>query len=176
MAKGDTVDKDKALKGLKTALQTELNGIEFYRMAADKTTDTKAKNVFKMLANDEIMHFNELQKQFKTLLSSNRWAPRVTLKEAQHMFEGKSPIFSDEFMTRITDKHFEVTALSIGALLETNAVDFYRQMKEETDDPTARELFERLQNWEKGHLDALSRQLDLIKEEQWQEMRFEPLF
>ena len=120
------MDKKKALKGLKTALQTELNGIEFYKMAADKTTDPKAKEVFKMLANDEIMHFNELQKQFKTVLSSNRWAPSVTLKEAQHMFEGTSPIFGDEFMTRITEKHFEVTALSIGALLETSAIDFYR--------------------------------------------------
>lgn len=170
------MDKNKALEGLKVALQTELNGIQFYKLAAEKTTDPKAKEVFKMLANDEINHFNELQKHFKSLLSSNRWAPSVTLKEAQHMFEGKSPIFSDEFKARIEERHFEVTALSIGALLESNAVDFYRRMKNESEDETARELFERLQTWEKGHLDALSRQLDLIKEEQWQEMHFEPLF
>jgi rubrerythrin len=170
------MDKEKALKGLKTALQTELNGIEFYKMAADKATDPKAKKVFKMLANDEIVHFNELQKQFKTLLSSNRWQPSVTLREAQHMFDGKSPIFGHEFKARIKEEHFEVTALSIGALLEASAIDFYRKMKEETDDASARELFEQLQNWEKGHLEAISRQLDLIKEEHWQEMHFEPLF
>lgn len=92
------------------------------------------------------------------------------------MFEGKSPIFGDEFKNRIKEKHFEVTALSIGALLETSAIEFYRKMKEETDDATARELFEHLQNWEKGHLEAISKQLDLIKEEHWQEMHFEPLF
>ncbi len=170
------MNKNNALEGLKIALQTELNGIQFYKLAAEKATDPKAKKVFKMLANDEIKHFNELQKHFKSLLSSNRWAPSVTLKEAQHMFEGKSPIFSDEFKERIKESHFEVTALSIGALLESNAIDFYRKMKDETDDKTARELFERLQNWEKRHLDALSQQLDLIKEEQWQEMHFEPLF
>ena len=33
------MEKAKAIEGLKTALQTELNGIEFYRAAAQRTED-----------------------------------------------------------------------------------------------------------------------------------------
>ena len=40
------MEQTKAIKGLQIALQTELNGIEFYRLAAEKTEDPKGKKVF----------------------------------------------------------------------------------------------------------------------------------
>ncbi len=170
------MDKEKAIEGLKIALQTELNGIQFYSMAADRTTDKKGKEVFKMLANDEVRHFKELQKHFRSLTSSNRWAPSITLGEASFMFDGESPIFGEELKSRVKEKHFEMSALSIGALLESNSIDFYRRMKEETDDPIAKKLFEQLQKWEQKHLEAITRQLDILKEEYWAEQHFAPLF
>jgi len=170
------MDKDKALEGLKIALQTELNGIEFYKMAAEKTEDKKGKEVFKILANDEIEHFNELQKHFQSLIKSSKWAPAISLGEASTIFKGESPIFSEELKSRVKEKHFEMSALSIGALLESNSIDFYRKMKEETDDTTARELFAKLQKWEEKHLEAITTQLELLKEEYWAEQKFTPLF
>ncbi len=170
------MDKEKAIHGLKIALQTELNGIQFYKMAAEKTEDKKGKEVFKMLADDEIKHFGELQRQFKSLMSSNKWAPSISLEEASSMFKGKSPIFSEELKSRIKEKHFEMSALSIGALLESDSIDFYRKLKEETDDPIAKDLFAKLQKWEQAHLEAITKQLDLLKEEYWAEQHFTPLF
>ncbi len=170
------MDKEKALDGLKIALQTELNGIQFYKMAAGKTEDKKGKEVFTMLANDELKHFNELKRHFKSLMSSNEWAPSISLTEAQSMFKGASPIFSEELKSRVKEQHFEMSALSIGALLESNSIDFYRKMKEETDDPVAKDLFARLQKWEQNHLEAITKQLDVLKEEYWAEQHFTPLF
>jgi rubrerythrin len=170
------MDRKKAIEGLKIALQTELNGIQFYKMAAEKTEDKKGKEVFKMLANDEVKHFEELKKHFRSLTSSNKWAPSITLGEASFMFTGESPIFSEELKSRVKEKHFEMSALSIGALLESNSIDFYRKMKEQTEDPTAKELFTRLQKWEQKHLEAITRQLDVLKEEYWAEQHFAPLF
>lgn len=170
------MDKEKAIENLKIALQTELNGIHFYKMAAEKTEDKKGKEVFKMLSNDEIQHFNEIQRHYKSLLTANKWAPSISLGEATSMFKGESPIFSEELKSRIKEKHFEISALSIGALLESNTIDFYRKMKEETDDPVAKELFEKLQKWEQGHLEAITKQLTVLKEEYWAEQHFTPLF
>jgi len=170
------MDKEKAIENLKIALQTELNGIHFYKMAAEKTEDKKGKEVFKMLSNDEIQHFNEIQRHYKSLLTANKWAPSISLGEATSIFKGESPIFSEELKSRIKEKHFEISALSIGALLESNTIDFYRKMKEETDDPVAKELFAKLQKWEQGHLEAITKQLDILKEEYWADAHFAPLF
>ena len=170
------MDKEKAIENLKIALQTELNGIHFYKMAAEKTEDKKGKEVFKMLSNDEIQHFDEIQRHYKSLLTANKWAPSISLGEATSMFKGESPIFGEELKSRIKEKHFEISALSIGALLESNTIDFYRKMKEETDDPVAKELFAKLQKWEQGHLEAITKQLDILKEEFWADAHFAPLF
>ncbi len=166
--------KSKAIDGLRTALQTELNGIEFYRMAAEKTEDTKGKRVFEMLATDEHKHFEALRKQYVSLANKNEWQS-IDLGDA-YVFEGESPIFSTELKERLKGKHFEMTALSIGAMLESNSIDFYRRMKEENDDPDAVKLYGQLQKWEEGHLEAITKQLDLLKEEYWAEQGFAPLF
>lgn len=169
-----TMRKSEAIKGLETALQTELNGIEFYRLAAEKTTDPKGKKVFEMLATDEYKHFETLQKQYASLAKKNEWEI-IDVGEASAL-EGESPIYSLELKERVKGKHFEMTALSIGTLLESNSIDFYRRMKEESDDPAAVKLYSQLQKWEEGHLEALTKQLNLIKEEYWAEQRFSPLF
>ncbi|MGD9380642.1 MAG: ferritin family protein [candidate division WOR-3 bacterium] len=168
------MENSKAIEGLKTALQTELNGIEFYRMAAQNTDDTKGKQTFQMLADDELKHFNELQRQYAAFSDKQTWHKADLSKITE--FPGENPIFSSELKDRIRGKHFEMTALSIGALLETNSIEFYRQMKEESEDPLAKELYEQLQKWEERHLEAITQQLNIIKEDYWAEQRFTPLY
>lgn len=170
------MDKEKILQAIRVALQTELNGVNFYKMAAEGTSDQKGKEVFTMLASEEKEHFGELQRHYASITSQNKWAPSISLGEAKDMFSGDSPIFSEELKQRIKESHFEMSALSIGALLETNSIEFYRKMKQEVDDPTARELFGKLENWEKGHLRAITHQLDILKENYWADQHFAPLF
>jgi rubrerythrin len=172
----EDMDKEKMLEGLRTALQTELNGMQFYRIAAEKTNDAKGKEMFMLLAKDEELHFKELQRQFDSLMSSSTWTPPVSLAKARTLFNDENPIFSEEMKQRIKGHHFEMSALSIGALLESNSIDFYRRMKEESSDPQAREFFEQLQKWEQRHLEAITRQMDVLKEEYWAEQHFTPLF
>ncbi len=169
------METKKALEGLKIAMQTELNGIEFYRLASEKTGDSKGKEVFKSLAEDETKHFNELKRQYEYLLKENEWLSHIELGSPS-ILEGESPIFTEELKSRIKERHFEMSALSIGALLETNSIDFYRKMKEDSDDPAARELFGKLQEWEQRHLSAITKQIDLLKEDFWADAQFTPLY
>ncbi|HEX7320036.1 MAG TPA: ferritin family protein [bacterium] len=169
------MDTSKIISGLQTALQTELNGIQFYRIASEKTEDIKAKSVFKILAEDEARHFVELKKKYDQLLLNGTWAKDLTLGNPSS-FDGKSPIFSDELQTRIQDRHFEMSALSIAALLESNSVDLYRKMMDEANEDNARSFFQQLYEWEQKHLAAISKQMDLLKEEYWAQAKFTPLF
>jgi rubrerythrin len=168
------MEQSKAIQGLLTALQTELNGVEFYKMAAEKTEDEKGKKTFRMLADDELKHFNALQQQYKSLINESKWT-NIDLGQIS-VFEGESPIFTDDLKSRVQGKHFEVTALSIGAQLEVNSIDFYRKMKEQSTDPSAKEMYEKLQKWEEVHLNAITKQLDQIKEDYWNDQRFSPLY
>lgn len=170
------MEKNKTLEALRLALQTELNGVNFYKMAAERTSDERGKKVFGLFAEEEKRHFDELQRHYSSIMTQNKWAPSISLGEAKDMFSGESPIFSEELKKRIKESHFEMSALSIGALLETNSIEFYRKMRQETDDPTARELFEKLETWEKGHLRAITQQLNVLKEDYWADQHFAPLY
>ena len=164
---------EELLAGLKTALQTEMNGVEFYRLAAEKTGDPKGREVFKTLANDEAHHYIELKKHYEALLKTGKWLPKFDFGNPTDL-SGASPIFSDDFKQRIKDRHFEMSALSIGALLETNSIDYYRQIKEKSGAPEIKKFFAELQQWEERHLDAIVRQIDLLKEEFWQNAHWAP--
>ncbi|MGB3341658.1 MAG: ferritin family protein [bacterium] len=170
------MDIKKTIEAMRIGIQTELNGIQFYQLAAERTRDEKGKAVFTLLAKDELKHFKELQKHYQSLISSNKWAPAINIGEAKAIFEGESPIFSEELKGRAKETHFEMSALSIGALLESNSIDFYKKMIDEISDPIGKELFIKLWKWEQGHLEAITKQLDLLKEEYWAEQNFSPLF
>ena len=110
------MEQSKAIQGLLTALQTELNGIEFYKMAAEKTEDEKGKKTFRMLADDELKHFNAIQQQYKSLIDESKWT-NIDLGQIS-VFEGESPIFTDDLKNRVQGKHFEVTAhVELGAFI-----------------------------------------------------------
>lgn len=170
------MDTEMTLEALRIAIQTELNGVHFYRMAAERTSDERGKKMFGLLAEDEKKHFDELQRHYASVLTQNTWAPSVSLKEADDMFSGESPIFSGELKKRIKGSHFEMSALSIGALLETRSIEFYQRMQKETDDRVARDLFRKLETWEKDHLRAITQQMDVLKEDYWADQHFSPLY
>ncbi|HVP35651.1 MAG TPA: hypothetical protein VMT04_01515, partial [Terriglobales bacterium] len=88
--------------------------------------------------------------------------------------ESPSPIFSEDFKKRIKDMHFEMSALSIGALLEKNSIEFYRKAGEQSDDKEVKDLFSYLVGWEQEHLKVLITQQQYLKEAYWQDARFFP--
>ncbi len=56
----------------------------------------------------------------------------------------------------------ETEALSIGLQLEMDAIRFFEKAASDTDDPVAREIFEKIIEEEKFHYDLLQAQLDSV--------------
>ena len=59
---------EEILKGLKTAIEAELAGHEFYKNAAKTTSDTAGKETFSRMAEEELEHFNYLRHQYQSVL------------------------------------------------------------------------------------------------------------
>ena len=59
--------------------------------------------------------------------------------------------------------------------LELNAVNFYRQCAEESDNPEVKAFFNHLVKWEQGHYDGFAQELESLKEDYWQANNFVPM-
>jgi len=169
-------DETQTLEILKKAIQVERDGYLFYKTAAEKTVDAKGKEMFESLASDEVKHMNALREQYKNFKEEGKFEfeEEDLEKEFKIDFNSKSPIFSEQIKAKIKERHFEMTALSIGIMLETNSIDFYKKSAEQTEDPQAKALYLYLADWEGQHLRALIAQQNYLKEEYWTEARFYP--
>ncbi len=163
----------KVAEALRQAIQAEVEGQHFYRMAATSTDDPKGKKVFAKLASDEALHEGWLRAHHESFVKNGVPAPGVKIEQPDDM-GGSSPIFSDAIKARIRSAHFEMTALSVGVQLEMSAVKFYRQAAQEATDPLIREFFRELERWETLHYGALLRQQDELKESYWSASGFSP--
>jgi rubrerythrin len=162
------------LSSLRQAMLSERDGFKFYSMAAEQAGDSGAAETFNHLAEEEMAHFNVLQKEYQSLLDTGAWDPDTAL-DAPLQPEGSGRIFSEDFTRRIRGRHLEMAALSIGILLEKQSFEFYTRQAEASDDATVREFFSKLASWEEGHYQMLLREDEALKEEYWSENRFAPL-
>jgi len=163
----------KLLEALEQAIQAEIEGYHFYTMVAAATKDPKGKEMFEALAQDEVRHTEFLRAQHHALEATGRVDTLISIV-GEPGFEAGTPFFSDKFKQRASKAHFEMTALSVGAQLEADAMKFYREQAEITDDASVAALFRELAMWEQGHHDALVAQMKELEQEYWAVNRFAP--
>lgn len=157
---------------LAVAMQTELEGVEFYKLAASRMKDPGAREMFRSLAKDEADHHRILKERYKNLFK--RTSTKPPGKSARGRLIFKSPVFSKAFLASKKKKHFEMSALSVGVLLEQNSIDFYRGQQQKTKDPGDKKFFGDLAEWEGDHLRALIAQRQFLQREIFASARFEP--
>jgi rubrerythrin len=169
------MDEKRLVPLLEEALSAERDGYQFYTMAAERAEDPGARETFSRLAAEEGRHFEALQKEYRSLIEGRGWDPSVGFGE-RWMPERVSGIFSEEFRRRIRGRHLEMSALSIGLLLEKAAQSFYAAQAEQAEDGSVERFFRELAEWESGHYQLLLQQDESLKEAYWSENRFAPLF
>jgi rubrerythrin len=162
------------LKGLKTAIEAELMGHEFYKNAAKSTDDPMGKETFSRMAEEEMAHFNYLRHQYKSVMENGDYdfSKKLNKKQVKH---ADNPVFSEQIKDRIKDSHFEVSALSIGMKLEMDAMKYYRSCAETAHNKEAKKFYTELADWEKDHYLAFERQLENLKEEYFIANNFVPM-
>ena len=159
---------------LEKALQAERDGYALYSMAAERAEDPGAQEMFERLAEDEKHHHEALQKQYMALHGGKGWRADVPLTVPGDDLS-PSEVFSASFRERIRGKHVEASALSIGILLERNAIEFYSKLADEAESQALKAFFRQLADWEDSHYQLLLRLDEDLKEDYWAKNRFAPL-
>jgi rubrerythrin len=166
-------DNQQLLDALIEAAKAERYGQNFYLMAAKTTEDAKGREVFEMLAAEELDHMRFLMNQHASVLKTGQVNTDIKLGPKADL-EGASPIFSDGLKDRIQDANFEMTALAVGIQLEQDAMAFYKKQSDAADDETVKNFFAELSEWEACHYRALLKQQEGLKEDYWSTSGFSP--
>jgi len=164
---------ERMAEGLKKAIEAEIDGYHFYMMAANHTDDEKGRDVFRQLAREEVEHANFLKAQYASVEQTGAADSDLKLGSRTEL-DGDHPIFSPELTARTKSPNYEMSALSIGAQLELQAIQFYKGEAEAATDETVTRFYQELAAWEKGHYDALTRQLESLRGDHWDAGGFSP--
>jgi rubrerythrin len=163
---------DAVLTALQMAIQTEIDGVNFYQKFAAQTQDSGAQAMFERLAKDEVIHLELLQNTRAMLEESGEWAEYkgVVLDE----FEA-APIFSRERVEQnVVEYTSDLSALRVAYLIEKDAMDFYTHAAEQTGDPNGRRMFADLAEMERGHLNLLEGEYSFLRGQFHTAMGFAP--
>ncbi len=167
-----STNREQILAGLKEAMITERTGIEFYTLAAERTVDSRGREAFLQLAEEERKHLEYLRQQMGYLTRNepiSQLDVQISLDESQ-----ASPIFSPDLRERIKTAHWEMTALAIGMALEQASINHYRQLALQAETAELRQFFDSLVRWEQGHAAVLQKQYNYLRESYWFEAGFAP--
>ena len=167
------MDINRLLTSLKSAMEAEMTGHQFYLLAAKTTEDAQGKATFARMAQEELDHFHALKTQYIAVLEKGKFDQATALFEVPAP-QTAPPIFSSGFREQVGAQHFVMSALSVGMQLELNAINHYRKAADESEDADVKAFFSRLEEWEQGHYDGFADELEQLREDYWEANAFMP--
>lgn len=154
---------------IKQAIINEIEGYEFYKMAANNSKSIGVKDAFLELAEEELQHVIWLKDMFNKVKDD-----KIVDFQLALISEPTSPsIFKWDNIDR-KDAGIAVSAFGIGIQMEKASIEFYSKAARDTVIKEAKQLYNILGKWEKVHLDKFSLQYEELKEEWWSEQGYAP--
>ena len=164
------MENPKTLEILKQAIIMEKRGYAFYSKVAEQTNDPDVKNIFVIMANEEVLHSKFLAEQFAYYDKENKFV-EVVFPEEDAVTE---MVLSSEIKNKIAAAGFEAAAIAAAVDFESRAIDVYTKQAEAATDPNEKKLYAWLSDWEKGHHKFLYELDQDLKERVWYDNQFWP--
>lgn len=159
----------KELNIISQAILNEIEGYEFYKMAANQEGTGESKEAFLELANEELLHAEFLEELFHKIKSSDEDAIKLAYETSP-----PSPGIYDWKKLDSAYTSLAMSVFKIAMQMEKEAIDFYKKAMEETELEEARKLYSMLIEWEEVHLEQFSNQYESYRDEWWGSQSFSP--
>lgn len=154
---------------IKQAILNEIEGYEFYRLAARQADSEEIRESFVNLANEEMMHVEWLKELFVKITDTKE--DTFTLSEIPNPPSPK--LFKWENLDR-ANAGIAMSVFGIGMQMEQASIDFYSRALESTDNIQVKNLYKTLIAWEKVHLEQFSKEYHILSEDWWSDQGFSP--
>lgn len=148
-----TEHNDKIVKIFEYALGQEHTGISFFETSIDRMGMGAAVSAFKKLIEEEKKHvafITKIIKDFKGGVSIENAGLKNFTIPTSNFFDERA---KSEFLQQCVEGSMipDVTVFNTAWLIEKDLSEFYAKMANRIQEPIAKEAFEMLSNWEKGH-------------------------
>ena len=164
-------NKELLLSSIKEAMKGELISVSNYKQAAMQATDGDVVKFFSLRMEEEKIHYNYLLKFYRWIQKDEEIpANGIDLKEV----ENHPAVFTKEFHDRIGQDQILFSAISNAILLEKNAMIYYQQKAEETENLKLKSFYEQMAKWEKNHYDDVLKISKEAEEKFWELNNFAP--
>lgn len=151
-------EKDKLLGVFEIAKGNELMGLGNYLKFAKETKNLSAKNMFIILASDELDHFNLIENERRALVTNTQMkAVRVDTSFVAKLFPKLS-----EVKRGAESETTDIDALKIALKLEENSRNFYNKEAERTSNVLIKQFFLKLAEIEDAHYKLIQSEIDSI--------------
>ena len=161
-------DVKEAIKG---AIQMERDGYDFYMKAAAQTSSEMGRTIFESLANDEQIHLQTFQKIFEDSVGKDEWNMLVNSSNKY----AKIPVFPKDLnaVEGAEPDTNELDAIHMAMDAEKEAIEYYTNILESTDDEQVIEIIKEIINQEKSHYLILQEEFThLSKTGYWYELDY----
>lgn len=137
---------------LKTAMEMEKKGKAFYDKAASTCKNSLGREIFAMLARDEVVHLERISKIYNSLETNAKWTDEwLKIKEAHAPINTMFKDLASKHHTATKADSSDLEALDVGIDLETKAVAFYEKQLGAATDPMEKRFAEKMIAEERSH-------------------------
>ncbi|MBS3887474.1 MAG: ferritin family protein [Dethiobacter sp.] len=157
------------LKILQQAILNEVEGQQFYGLAAQRASDAAVQEAFSHLAREERQHEVWLRKMYEQVAAN-----QATAFDELEIIEALSPQIFRLENVGVESGSLEISVYKIGILLEMASGIFYKNAAEAATTPAVKKLLQQLSEWEEVHLKSLQKIYDVLQEEWWDKQGFSP--
>lgn len=158
---------------LKQAIIMEARGKALYQKVAEQTENKDVKKIFDIMAKEEQIHIEFLTRQLINLKNKKQFEKNDFSSQA-HAEEAVNKILTKEITEKISGAGFEAAAISAAIDMENKSIEVYSGQARKATDPNAKELFEWLAKWERGHHKLLIELDKQLTEKVWYDNSFWP--
>lgn len=129
---------------------------QFYLALAEQAEAEEEQAMFKRLAGFEALHKTRLLAEFV-----HRHGADAAMPARPGLMEGGYGV--DDLLDQVGGQHLDLTAiLDLAMTMETQALDLYSRMAQQSSRPATKALFLAMADEEKGHLGYLAQELDRV--------------
>jgi rubrerythrin len=141
---------------LTQAMKLETDGKDFYLEMAASLPDANVQQIFKQLADDEVNHYNYIQRQYEALRTGQGWAAIPEMAQAG-VLDAVSLVFppTKEALKELPAHPNEEDALLFAMGAEDKSFQLYYNSAQIASDPEAKKLFTQLAQAEHTHFNIL---------------------
>ena len=146
------------LAALTSGIQSEVASYVFYLEAAKKAEAEEHKDILKKLALEEKEHFRVLERQYDSLVRSEKWISTADILKQEGLPEITEEMSAQhrDLVDEVSRADSMVKVLDIAYRLEEEAHTLFASAAKMVDSDEGKKMFEHLSRFEEGHMRTIA--------------------